>query len=232
MIKENIEGATTTSMWGIFDGHGGKFAAEYGRDVLVPNLCKKIVEVTKIAKWNKEETSENLNIVEDSNSTCGEITKDKPTANEEAVLQPKRYESECYVQADNNVNYSKILSDEILYADYELFEREKEIRYVAGTTALIAVLEGSKLTVANVGDSRGVMCDSKGKAIPLSYDHKPDLPHERKRIEDAGGNIKFTDIWRVQGKLAMSRAMGDSHLKPKFVIADPDVLTFDLADFK
>jgi hypothetical protein len=27
--------------------------------------------------------------------------------------------------------------------------------------------------VANVGDSRGVMCDSKGNAIPLSFDHKP-----------------------------------------------------------
>lgn len=34
-------------------------------------------------------------------------------------------------------------------------------------------MEGSKLIVANVGDSRGVMCNSKGKAIPLSFDHKP-----------------------------------------------------------
>lgn len=34
-------------------------------------------------------------------------------------------------------------------------------------------MEGNKLVVANVGDSRGVMCDSKGNAIPLSFDHKP-----------------------------------------------------------
>ena len=27
--------------------------------------------------------------------------------------------------------------------------------------------------MANVGDSRGVMCDGKGNAIPLSFDHKP-----------------------------------------------------------
>jgi protein phosphatase 1L len=38
---------------------------------------------------------------------------------------------------------------------------------------LIALLEGNKLIVANVGDSRGVMCDGKGNAIPLSFDHKP-----------------------------------------------------------
>lgn len=44
---------------------------------------------------------------------------------------------------------------------------------VLGTTALIAVLEDNKLIVANVGDSRGVMCDGKGNAIPLSFDHKP-----------------------------------------------------------
>ena len=44
---------------------------------------------------------------------------------------------------------------------------------ITGTTALIALLEGSQLIVANVGDSRGVMCDSKGNAIPLSFDHKP-----------------------------------------------------------
>jgi protein phosphatase 1L len=44
---------------------------------------------------------------------------------------------------------------------------------ITGTTALIALLEGSQVIVANVGDSRGVMCDSKGNAIPLSFDHKP-----------------------------------------------------------
>lgn len=34
-------------------------------------------------------------------------------------------------------------------------------------------MEGHRLIVANVGDSRGVMCDSRGNAIPLSFDHKP-----------------------------------------------------------
>lgn len=47
------------------------------------------------------------------------------------------------------------------------------LNYFLGTTALIALIEKNQLIVANVGDSRGVMCDSKGSVIPLSFDHKP-----------------------------------------------------------
>lgn len=104
---------------------------------------------------------------------------------------------------------------------------------VAGTTALIAILHGTKLVVANVGDSRGVMCDSKGNAIPLSFDHKPQQTRELKRIQEAGGFIAFKGVWRVAGILATSRALGDYPLKEKsLVIADPDILKFDLADHK
>lgn len=56
---------------------------------------------------------------------------------------------------------------------------------------------------------------------------------ERKRIEQAGGFVTFTGVWRVAGILATSRALGDYPLKDKkLVIADPDILTFDLADHK
>lgn len=40
-------------------------------------------------------------------------------------------------------------------------------------------------------------------------------------------------MWRVAGILATSRALGDYPLKDKrLVVADPDILTFDLADHK
>ncbi|CAG0903860.1 unnamed protein product [Cyprideis torosa] len=57
---------------------------------------------------------------------------------------------------------------------------------------------------------------------------------ERTRIEKAGGQVIFLGVWRVMGVLATSRALGDYPLKKdaKLVIPDPDVLIFDLRDFK
>lgn len=138
------------------------------------------------------------------------------------------YFDECGV-----VNYGKLLTDEVLAADERLVEVAKKSRDVAGTTALIAILEGHQLVVANVGDSRGVMCNGKGNVIPLSFDHKPDQMRESKRIKEAGGFVTFAGVWRVAGILATSRALGDYPLKDKkLVIADPDILTFDLRDHK
>lgn len=55
-----------------------------------------------------------------------------------------------------------------------------------GTTCLVALLSDRELTVANVGDSRGVLCDKDGNAVALSHDHKPYQLKERKRIKRAG----------------------------------------------
>jgi len=54
------------------------------------------------------------------------------------------------------------------------------------------------------------MCE-KNNAIELSFDHKPDLPEERGRIIKAGGEVVDG---RVNGMLALSRAIGDFDYKP------------------
>lgn len=90
-----------------------------------------------------------------------------------------------------------------------------------GSTAVVAVLGSEHIVVANCGDSRAVLC-RKGAAVPLSVDHKPDRPDEFQRIQNAGGRVIFWDGPRVQGVLAMSRAIGDSYLKP-YVTAEPEV---------
>lgn len=62
---------------------------------------------------------------------------------------------------------------------------------------------------ANVGDSRAVLSVG-GLAEPLSYDHKPANQLEARRIIAAGGWVEFN---RVNGNLALSRALGDFMFK-------------------
>jgi serine/threonine protein phosphatase PrpC len=78
-----------------------------------------------------------------------------------------------------------------------------------GTTAVVAVIDGTTLTVANVGDSRAVLFRD-GKAIRLSVDHKPDLPEETQYVQAKGGFVKEG---RVNGMLAVSRQLGDGFLR-------------------
>lgn len=89
-----------------------------------------------------------------------------------AAPKPKQYDAKCYID-NGKINFGKLLTDEVIAADYALVEKAKKSTNIAGTTALIAILYQNNLTVANVGDSRGVMADHKGAAIPLSFDHKP-----------------------------------------------------------
>ena len=65
------------------------------------------------------------------------------------------------------------------------------------------------LYTANVGDARIVLCRT-GKALRLSYDHKGSDENEGRRIANAGGLILNN---RVNGVLAVTRALGDTYMK-------------------
>jgi protein phosphatase 1L len=200
-MNENING-TGVSMFGVFDGHGGMKVAEFCKGKLFEDIEKKIVEVKEFSKRFVDEVGENR--IDEETSELAKFVN------------------------GTKVNYGKILTSEILMADQKLVEELRTNLDVDGSTAVIAVLDGSRLTVANVGDSRGVMCDSHGTAIALSFDHKPDGEAEKARIEKAGGFVAKWGVWRVNGILAVSRALGDYYLKPNLVIANPEVLEFDL----
>ncbi|EPS70851.1 hypothetical protein M569_03910 [Genlisea aurea] len=91
-----------------------------------------------------------------------------------------------------------------------------------GSTAVTAILINChKLVVANVGDSRAVICKN-GVAKQLSVDHEPD--REKEEIENRGGFVsKFPgDVPRVDGQLAVSRAFGDKSMK-EHLSSEPDV---------
>lgn len=320
IIEENINNNTGISFFAIFDGHGGEFAADFAKDILVKNIYNKVIETTKLLSVQKLEQkhltvanaadidkdyveydaspylkrkasrkdnsdgsnkenepvvrrrdslrkstsvtddctskklSDKLNTNKDSSDVFtlqlnsllrgvggGSSVKDSflnNNNNKDSMTStndggaPQQFDAKCYIES-GKINFGKLITDEVLAADYKLVEQAKRTTNIAGTTALIAIIQSSRLIVANVGDSRGVMCNARGIAIPLSFDHKPQQVRERKRIHDAGGFIAFRGVWRVAGILATSRALGDYPLKDKnLVIANPDILTFDLNDHK
>ncbi|KAH7544107.1 hypothetical protein JRO89_XS15G0108100 [Xanthoceras sorbifolium] len=82
-----------------------------------------------------------------------------------------------------------------------------------GSTAVTAILINcQKLLVANIGDSRAVVCKN-GVAKQLSVDHEPSM--EKESIESRGGFVSNFpgDVPRVDGQLAVARAFGDKSLK-------------------
>ncbi|XP_020520892.1 probable protein phosphatase 2C 59 isoform X3 [Amborella trichopoda] len=113
------------------------------------------------------------------------------------------------------------IADAYNHTDSEFLKSENNQHRDAGSTASTAVIVGDCLLVANVGDSRVIICRD-GNAIAVSRDHKPDQSDERQRIEDAGGFVMWAGTWRVGGVLAVSRAFGDKLLK-QYVVADPEI---------
>lgn len=78
-----------------------------------------------------------------------------------------------------------------------------------GTTANVVLITPSHIYCSNSGDSRGVLMRD-GKAIELSFDHKPQNPDETRRINNAKHCVEDD---RVDGNLALSRAFGDFQYK-------------------
>ncbi|XP_033942470.1 protein phosphatase Mn(2+)-dependent 1K isoform X3 [Pseudochaenichthys georgianus] len=94
----------------------------------------------------------------------------------------------------------------------------------AGTTSTVALLrDGIELVVGSVGDSRAMLC-RKGKAVKLTVDHTPDRKDEKERIRKSGGFITWNSLGQsnVNGRLAMTRSIGDFDLKNTGVIAEPE----------
>ena len=80
----------------------------------------------------------------------------------------------------------------------------------SGTTAIVVLLTPKWIICANSGDSRAIYSRSGHRAVPLSYDHKPEDEDEERRIREAGG---YVSGGRVEGDLAVSRGLGDFRFK-------------------
>lgn len=123
----------------------------------------------------------------------------------------------------SNVDVSKLLFEAIKSIVNDIpYKNATE----TGSTAVIVLQKDDTIWVANIGDSRAIM--NKGhQCISLTRDHKPDNIHEYKRIVKLGGSVTKVvpyDVYRVNGVLAVSRAIGDFSLSPH-VTWNPEITT-------
>lgn len=101
----------------------------------------------------------------------------------------------------------------------------------SGTTAIVVMVSPKKIVWANCGDSRGLLCRG-GDVKFATTDHKPVNTIERNRIEKAGGTVMMQ---RVNGSLAVSRALGDFDYKrapllpatEQLVSPEPEITVID-----
>lgn len=122
----------------------------------------------------------------------------------------------CFQKVDDEIG-GTIKSDTAVESEFAPIAPE-----AVGSTAVVAILCPANIIVANCGDSRAVLCRGKSP-MPLSVDHKPNREDEYSRIEALGGKVINWDGHRVSGVLAVSRSIGDRHLRP-YVIPVPEIM--------
>jgi|UniRef100_A0AC35GMB1 protein phosphatase 2C family protein 2/3 len=127
---------------------------------------------------------------------------------------------------------SEAIQHGFLDLDKQMVNDDDIKQEMSGTTAVTVLIKNNIVYCGNVGDSRAVSCIN-GVAMPLSFDHKPGNEDEQKRIHDAGGWVEYN---RVNGNLALSRALGDfiykrndaKLAKDQIVTAYPDIFSCEL----
>jgi protein phosphatase 1L len=220
------------SLFGIFDGHAGTFAAEYASNVILPHISEIIAEVLSLVNSKISATKK-----PNKNSKKKELISEEVQRNLEILAEIEQNPLSVYITSENKIDYENLLRDEIIKSDDVLIERMSKAALFCGSTCCIVVvdIDNKQIVCANVGDSRAIMCDIKGNAVELSKDHKPNNPEELRRIKENGGNVTQKEgCWRVEGSLATSRALGDFQFKQKkkIIIAEPDITTLKFKDFK
>ena len=193
-IEEN------TLLFGVFDGHGGGEVSKF---------CAKHIhtEITKIPAYNDGDYGESLVAVFHRMDEIMQTPEGLKLLQEMKEVPPEKSQED-----ERSFDFIKALISQQSGAKKPLDE-DNNFEVHAGCTAVVALLKGNKLYVANAGDSRAVLC-RKGTSVPLSFDHKPSHPTEKERIESAGGFVSnFGGMSRVNGNLNLSRAIGDLKYK-------------------
>ena len=134
------------------------------------------------------------------------------------VREMPEYREYCSAPSSDHALLGRAMTNAFLSIDVDLREQLWESDKLerpdhSGCTAIAAIVTPTHIVVANCGDSRSALAvASEDIAVPMSEDHKPNNPEEMERIHNAGGTVSMK---RVDGDLAVSRALGDFQYKDR-----------------
>lgn len=213
---------TDNGYFAIFDGHAGTFAADWcGKKlhVLLEDMIRKHpnTPVPELLDSTFTSVDHQLATLPLKNSGCTAICAvlrwedripNSQSATGSTAIAPAAAAAVRAVNAENSNSSSALEPSQNLTP-----EAKALVSSSTTSTAIPRLQETASrqrvLYTANVGDARIVLCRN-GKALRLSYDHKGSDENEGKRISNAGGLILNN---RVNGVLAVTRALGDTYMK-------------------
>jgi serine/threonine protein phosphatase PrpC len=223
------------SIVGVFDGHGGKRCSRYAAQHLPDNFYAALDEMNSRAKTDAEKAellgsalrlAYRITHEDFARMARGDAETARPKTRQrlqEALEKAKAFDGVGFGGGGGQGGIANGVG-----AMHRSFPQPEDTSFAAirnrmiqqrmtlgsrvwddGSTAITCLIHGNSVMVANVGDSRAVGSIA-GRAVALSVDHKPNLPAERARIQNAGGTVtSMMGCHRVMGMLAMSRALGD-----------------------
>ena len=203
---------TDNGYFAIFDGHAGTFAADW---------CGKKVHVLLEDIIRKNPNTPIPELLDQTFTTVDQQLEKLPLKNSgcTAVIAVLRWEDR--IPNSQSATGSTAIAPATVAAIKAASDSESGTTEAANPAQQSSVASQSEaklreaasrqrvLYTANVGDARIVLCRN-GKALRLSYDHKGSDENEGKRIAGAGGLILNN---RVNGVLAVTRALGDAYMK-------------------
>lgn len=212
---------TDNGYFAIFDGHAGTFAAEWcGKklhlileDIMRKNPNTPVPELLDQAFTSVDQQLEKLPL---RNSGCTAVAA--VLRWEDRIPNPQSATgSSALAPAGASAANKPVSGPEADSDSAQTSAQTGESSNTSQSSADAAAPPKPKQTTvrqrvlytANVGDARIVLCRN-GKALRLSYDHKGSDENEGRRIANAGGLILNN---RVNGVLAVTRALGDAYLK-------------------
>ncbi|KAM9808440.1 protein phosphatase 1B isoform X2 [Syngnathus typhle] len=178
-----VPGLSDWSFFAVYDGHAGSRVANY----CSKHLLEHIISASFGVVGQQSST--------DASTGTSESASDAPPAEfPRSVEAVKTGIREGFLRIDEHMRSFSDLRNGM--------DR-------SGSTAVGVLLSPEHFYFMNCGDSRAVLYRNFEVCFS-THDHKPCNPRERERIQNAGGSVM---IQRVNGSLAVSRALGDYDYK-------------------